>query len=719
MISNFGSGRRPCRAANSHNSSARHQGNLQFETLEPRRVLTTGVFDVGSGLLEIEVSDVLQSVISHDGQFVTIDGSTDLDPGVDGLQQAEVADLVHLRIRGTVIPSNSSQSLVLQGNFDQTHAPNLVSLVVTGLNHVVIDGTYDIGHHFTVGMVNDPSFVQTRVGTTANARLTVNGPAAVFAANGHTDFAEGTVDLRGPLTLWTYSPGTETSFVNTGPMQLDHVRVFGDLRVEAPEITDPPDAWIGVTGMTHLKSDSIRLGESNSDLLDFRKLNFKSTGDVNISDDNAIELIGASYAEEVNLVAAEAIHDAIRARTNITGLATFTAPHVGLGERGIDEFNAGSLTVNSTGHVHISEDSDMLLSGKNSADSMNLLTNGTLANQDQAIVNVAQYFGVQANQDILIGTASNDVFSSGTVYFAAPNGKATIHENGDMHILESKNIAMEVDLLAEGDLTDSQTGGINVTGHAQLAAGGDILLGDSKYDLFNAGSVNFNSANQVLISENSDMLVTDANTAGDLLLASAGVLTDNSGATTNVPGPANLSGNLISMGHNGLFESDTLILNSRGAAIVHQAGDMLLDQNSRANIFHLSADGVIENTPGSTIISTDLLDVAAQSISMGLFDGDMLMSGGLQFNSAGEARIAADSDILLQKNSFANAFELISSGDVQDAATAEVIANTFASVHGVDVILGDQDTDCFMVNSGAFSILASGTQNVQLDSCSP
>ncbi|MGI9516098.1 MAG: hypothetical protein ACR2NP_03550 [Pirellulaceae bacterium] len=718
MISNMSP-----RGRNRHASSSRkttcNANELQFETLEDRRVLASAAFDAGSGMLEINVADDVQTVISHDGQFVTLDGNSDLDPATDGVQQVAVADVVHMNITGSARIHDIPQSLILQGNFDQIHAPNLTSLVVGGLNHVVFDGTYHIGHNLTAGMVNDPLFLLTRITSTPTSQITVEGPSAFFAANGHLNLTEGLIDLRGPLTIWTYSTNTETTIVNQGHLELRHLRIWGNLRLEAPEITDTHDAEISTGGMAHLKADSILLGETVTDRLDFEKLNFKSTGSVNISDDDSMQLVGLNQATSVSLVAVNAINDAIRARTDISGQATFTATHVSLGERESDRFNAGSLSLNVTGHAHVSENSDTLLADKIVTRSLNLHAEGSIRSTETAMVNIAEYLGVQSTGDIELGVYENDEFRSGTLYFGAPDGRVSIHENDDMHLLESKNTARELNLEANGNITDSQYVAINITEGASFAAAGNIMIGDGKRDQFRAGSVTFNSENEVLILQNSDILVTNSNSAGLLTLEAEGEVRDGDGSETSVLGSANLTGDSIMFGHHGTFTSGLLTLNAVGDATVHQGGDLMLDQDSRANLFHLSADGSIGNVPGSSILSTGMLDLAASSIQLGLFDDDMVSSGSMQFHSQGDTRITTNNNILLSSNSFARAYELISTGNIEDEPNAEVVADVFASVEGVDIILGEQNTDCFTVNSSNISILASGVEDVTLDNCVP
>ena len=98
----------------------------------------------------------------------------------------------------------------------------------------------------------------------------------------------------------------------------------------------------------------------------------------------------------------------------VTTNASFNGTSIDLGNQPGDRMNFGSLTFNSAGAVAISEDSDTLLVGTSTADSLVLVSSGAITNNTTANLGVtgnASFTGTQ----ITLGRQSGDAMNFGSV----------------------------------------------------------------------------------------------------------------------------------------------------------------------------------------------------------------------------------------------------------------------------------------------------------------
>src|SRR5205823_399452 len=139
-------------------------------------------------------------------------------------------------------------------------------------------------------------------------------------------------------------------------------------------ITNLPGSSLAVANNASFLGASIDLGNQSGDVVNFGSLTFNSAGAVNISEDSATQLAGASTANSLILTSTGAITNAANASLNVTSNATFAGTSIDLGNQAGDTMNFGTLTYNSTGAVTISEDSATAVTGTNTAGSLVLVS---------------------------------------------------------------------------------------------------------------------------------------------------------------------------------------------------------------------------------------------------------------------------------------------------------------------------------------------------------
>jgi uncharacterized protein YxjI len=321
---------------------------------------------------------------------------------------------------------------------------------------------------------------------------------------------------------------------------------------------------------------------------------------------------------------------------SVSGNANFSGSSISVGQAGA--FNAQSLTFNSAGNVTIQEDSDMLLTGTNTAAVLSLSSTGAITDASGTSVTTTAGASITANGAITLNDNSGDVLSvGGNANFSGTSinvgssgtfnaqsltfnsaGNVTIQEDDSMEVTGANTAAL-LNLSSNGAITDAGGTSVTTTAGAIFVAGGAITLNDNSGDVlsvagnanfsgstidigpagtFGAQSLTFNSAGNVTIQEDDDMEVTGTNTAAILSLSSTGAITDavgtsvtttagaifvaggaitlndNSGDVLSVAGNANFTGSAINIGPAGTFGAQSLTFNSAGNVTIQEDGDM-------------------------------------------------------------------------------------------------------------------------------------------------
>src|SRR6185503_1004213 len=204
---------------------------------------------------------------------------------------------------------------------------------------------------------------------------------------------------------------------------------------------------------------------------------------------------------------------------HVTDKASFSGGSITIAAPG--DVNFGRVQFNSPGAVVINEDCCTVITGGNTAGSLDLTSGGGISSDPAgtaiAVTGNAKFSGTS----ISLGNAAGDNVNFGTLTFTSP-GAVSITEKSDT-ALTGNNTAASLVLKSAGAITEVGTS-LVVTGNANLS-GTSINLGNNVGDTVNFGSLTFSSTGAVSISEDSSTALSGASSAGSLTLASTGAIT--------------------------------------------------------------------------------------------------------------------------------------------------------------------------------------------------
>ena len=292
---------------------------------------------------------------------------------------------------------------------------------------------------------------------------------------------------------------------------------------------------------------------------------------------------------------------------------------------------------------------------------------------------------------------------------------------GDLQIDESNALLIDglvvtngnATVVAGGPVADSIAATIDVPAGVASFTGTSIVLGDSAGNATNFGSLTFNSAGLVNITEDSATNLTGTNTAGSLTLVSAGALTDSAVTGLTVAGNANLTATAITLGDSvgDVTNFGSLTISSTGAVVLFEdSATELTGANSAASLF-LSSVGDLTDAAGASIAVTGNATFAGASITLGDNVADVVNFGTLTFTAPGGlVWISEDSATELTGTNSASNLMLISAQDITDAAGTSLSVAGSAALNGVNLTLGDSVGD--VVNFGDLTFTATGSVSI-------
>jgi filamentous hemagglutinin family protein len=441
----------------------------------------------------------------------------------------------------------------------------------------------------------------------------------------------------------------------------------------------------------------------------------------------------------------------------VNGHASVSGGSITLG--GGNAFNAGTLTFNSTGAVSIHENSDTVLSGTNTADSLSLTSSGSITDSPGIIMGVTNNASFSGSS-ITLGTGLGDGIDFGTLTFNSP-GAVSIRE-ASATVLSGTNTADSLSLTttALGSITNAPLTSLNVTHNASLSAD-TITLGNNAGDSINFGSLTFNSAGAVSISEASATQIAGTNTADSLALSSTGAITDAAGTHLTVTHDASFTGTSITLadsatdrlevGDNGSFKATTggitigdagfvnlgsLTFNSPGAVVVQEDCCTLIAGINQAGSLNLTSAEGITNTDFAKINVTGNASFKGTSITLADHDTNVLSVGGnasftattggvsvgtanvanfgtLTFNAPGAVSIREGSDTAITGSNTAGSLVLSSAGAITEVGTSLEVAGN-ANLSGTSINLGNNAGDT--VNFGSLTFSSPGSVMISEDS---
>lgn len=545
---------------------------------------------------------------------------------------------------------------------------------------------------------------------------------------------------------------TSVSAVNVDDFAVSgNLSLSGNLTVNASgNVSDTNGADLIVGGTGSFTAANVTLGGATSETR-FQQTSFDVSSAVDLQEDDNI-VLGSVNAGTVRLSTTGRILDGFTTQINIDGLAELLAENgVRLGDNGADVFNAGTVNfVAENGQVSINEDTALNLVGDNLARSINLRSQASITDADDSTLNVQFQSGFTATS-VLIGDTDTDEFNSNSIYFFT-TGRFDVTEDSDTLIIEEKNFAQSLGLTSTGQIVDEENAQVTVTNLAEFDAQ-SVVIGDSGgNDLFNAGSIQFNTVNEFRLTEDSDTNILGVNRAANSIVTSVGDLSNSSDADIVVTTNASFRGQNVNIGNqpgdNAQFGSLTFITPNTsiddapaGFASVNITEDdsTQFGGNSTAgtadipgNVRIESAAGITDGSNSSVNVTGNLTLVTNDNGNITVGDAGTDINGTafnadfntgsltIQTDGTGNAQIFEDSNIFLVGDSQVNSLTLNANGgqsNITDSATSNLNVNFNLNVTAGFVNLGsavDDDganTDSLNFSSLTFNTSPTGNLN--------
>jgi|GEM_PF-2946039 len=301
---------------------------------------------------------------------------------------------------------------------------------------------------------------------------------------------------------------------------------------------------------------------------------------------------------------------------------------------------------------------------------------------------------------------------------------ATITGAGNLQIDETD--ALQIDglavtagnatVLAGGALSDSASATINVPFGTASFGGTTIVLGESAGNATNFGSLTFNSASAVNITEDSATNLTGTSTAATLELTSAAALTDAALTTLTVTGNADLSAASIALGDSvgDTTNFGSVTFNSAGAVVLFEDSATELTGINSAATLSLASASALTDAAATTLTVTGNASLSGNSITLGDDAADVLNFGTLTVNSIGAVVITEDSDAELAGPNTAGSLDLTSPLNITDSVGTSLAVTGNAIFDGASITLGDNAGDT--TNFGSLNFSATGSVAITEDS---
>ena len=693
-------GKKP-RRKNSKNSR-----NLGYDNLEAKNLLATIVsFNAATQDLGINLTatnDAAVVDVAANGN-ITVNGSQDLNSNIAGTQSAAASALNTITVIGN---AGTNQQVTLNGNYSNAAGQSVQSVAASGIRSFNVNGNYQLSGNLNVtldeggGQVSQGTASQLRVGGTTSINANSN---SITLLNANNDFI-GNVNV-------STSVG-DIGIADANNISFSGISTTGDLTVNAGgNIVDAVGSSISVVGITRFNATNVVLGDNTGDLVNFNAISSATTQDFILTEDSASTLLNVS-ARNLTVNSSGGIFDGRRTDIVVSDQATFNAATaIRIGENGTDTFNAGSVNFNAGGHVHIWENTGIIFTGDNTANSITVISEGNIADNATATINIANIAHFEGD-NIILGDSATDQYNSGSLEFVT-FGDLNLTENSDTHIIETKNRAQRLFLTSEGAITDAADAQTNIELFSQFTAN-SVNLGESATDEFNAGSIGFNTTGAFNISEDSATNIAGFNTANSSNIVSSGAITNiftganGNGANIDIATMAAFEGASITLGQeaNDSVNFGALQLNSPGVATVSEDSATHLTQSSQVQALNLTSTGAVTDALTSSINVTGIANVAGTSILWGENTGDQVNAGAFTLNSGGAVQITEDSSLNLSGINTADSLTLIASGNITDSLNAQTRVTNLLSVTGGLVNLGSESTDILQMGQLEFNSTA-------------
>jgi hypothetical protein len=203
----------------------------------------------------------------------------------------------------------------------------------------------------------------------------------------------------------------------------------------------------------------------------------------------------------------------------VTNNASFNGSSITLGDQTGDVLNFGSLTFGSAGAVNIAEDSDTVLAGTNTANSLVLASSGSIADDASADLAVTGNANFSAGTSITLGDEPGNTVNFGSVTLKTTDGNAALNEDSDLLMAGVSIVNGDLTLTGSGNIDAySAYNLVNGEAPAELTVGGSLNVsapsGFAWFDYYAGGGHDYQGV--VNITARDSIYVLDRH--GDLTL---------------------------------------------------------------------------------------------------------------------------------------------------------------------------------------------------------
>ena len=471
-------------------------------------------------------------------------------------------------------------------------------------------------NNLTVTTTNGIFDTRMSVIEVTNAAVFNGGQRIRIGENGTDVFNAGTVSFMsdGHVHIWEDS-GTDLAGTNAALS----VNLFS-----TGDLTDADDATFNVVNLTGLEAENVLLGDTETDQFNAGSIYFYTPGNFQVSEDSSMHLTETkNQAENMFLQSTGAITDAAETQVTVIQLSSFIANSVNIGNEPTDAFNSGSISFNTESQFRISENSDTVITGDNSAGNIDVtsigsVTNDTNGGSDPGTIDV-ETLAIFDATSINLGNQANDTVNFGGLQFNSP-GDVAVSENSDI-VLSQSSSASSANLISTGSIFDAEGAVLDIAGTTTFV-GDNILIGDNASDSFTTQLLTVQATGDASLTEQTGLAITGINRAASMTLQTGGNIIDTPTADTLITGNFSLSGDLLNLGNEGtdLLNFGSLTVDSAGNTNITSDGSIqLAGINQIGGILLLSASGDL----------TDIGLTRTEIVTRAILSGDDVILGDL------------------------------------------------------------------------------------------
>lgn len=486
--------------------------------------ITTNLVADGNSRLETESNIYLEGLGSNSATLVADGDITNLPDAVIDIQNnlwitassAVVGDMPNDSVTVTRMTANVDNDLTIE----QESNARLLNVSATDLS-VTSTGTITNRNDATIDVSGDAQFSGTNIIIGQTAADTFNAGRLNFNASNSVLVSED----------------SDTEIFGINAARSIDIKSSGD-------ITDDDNAITDVAFATIFEGQNVTIGDTATDNFQSRTLTFTSPGHVDVAQDSRVFLINDSASDQLTLSSTVSILDSPTSQVDIAGEASFITPYMNIGEVVTDSFNAGSISLNQSDTVNITENSDTVFSGDSDVRLAIIRSDGSMSNAaDASFEATSVWFTVDG--DITLGTQTGDYFDLDRIRFNSP-ADVTFDQDDSLYFY-GQNTADNLHLIADGAIGDSGTASFTVLSNTRFE-GTAVWIGEQTTDTFNTGTLTILATGNVIIEENSLMLLEGSNTAFNLTLTADGVIADDDNAELTVQKFATFTADTVIIG---------------------------------------------------------------------------------------------------------------------------------------------------------------------------